>query len=56
MGWDVWAVDEDLMFEVDYMLASDGANSSIRRMMCIPFEGFSFQEFKMIGCDVSALA
>jgi 2-polyprenyl-6-methoxyphenol hydroxylase-like FAD-dependent oxidoreductase len=49
-------VDEELMFEADYVLASDGANSSVRRMMCIPFEGFSFQEFKMIGCDVSALA
>jgi 2-polyprenyl-6-methoxyphenol hydroxylase-like FAD-dependent oxidoreductase len=49
-------VDEDFMFEADYVLASDGANSSVRRMMCIPFEGLSFQEFKMIGCDVSALA
>ena len=48
--------DEDLMFEADYVLASDGANSSVRRMMCIPFEGFSFQELKMIGCDVSSLA
>jgi hypothetical protein len=35
-------VDEDLMFESDYVLASDGANSSVWRMMCIPFEGFSF--------------
>ena len=49
-------VDEDLMFEADYVLASDGTNSSVRRMMCIPFEGFSFQEFKMIGCDVSVLS
>lgn len=49
-------VDEDIMFEADYVLASDGANSTVRRMMCIPFEGFSFQEWKMIGCDVSALA
>jgi 2-polyprenyl-6-methoxyphenol hydroxylase-like FAD-dependent oxidoreductase len=48
-------VDEDLLFEADYVLAADGANSSVRRMMCIPFEGFSFQEWKMIGCDVSAV-
>jgi hypothetical protein len=48
--------DEDLMFEAYYVLASDGANSSVWRMMCIPLEGFSFQEFKMIGCDVSALS
>jgi len=44
--------DEDIMFEADYVLGTDGANSSVRRMMCIPFEGFTFQEWKMIGCDV----
>ena len=44
--------DEDLTFEADYVLGTDGANSSVRRMMCIPFEGFTFQEWKMIGCDV----
>lgn len=44
--------DEDVILEADYVLGTDGANSSIRRMMCIPFEGFTFQEFKMIGCDV----
>jgi 2-polyprenyl-6-methoxyphenol hydroxylase-like FAD-dependent oxidoreductase len=48
-------VDEDIIYEADYVLAADGANSSVRRMMCIPFEGFSFQECKMIGCDVSDL-
>lgn len=47
--------DEDIIFEADYVLAADGANSSVLRMMCIPFEGFSFQEWKMIGCDVSDL-
>jgi 3-(3-hydroxy-phenyl)propionate hydroxylase len=47
-------VDEDIIFEADYVLASDGANSGVRRMMCTPFEGFSFQEYKMIGCDVGA--
>jgi 2-polyprenyl-6-methoxyphenol hydroxylase-like FAD-dependent oxidoreductase len=49
-------VDEDIIFEAEYVLASDGANSSVRRMMCIPFEGFSFQKWKMIGCDVGLLA
>jgi hypothetical protein len=42
-------VDEDIIF---YVLASDGANSRVPRMMCVPFEGFSFQKWKMIGCDV----
>ena len=49
-------VDKDLMFDADHVLASDSANSNVRRMMCIPPERFSFQEFKMTGCDRSALA
>lgn len=48
-------VDEDIIYEADYVLAADGANSSVRRMMCIPFESFSYQEWKMIGYDVSDL-
>ena len=44
--------DEDLIYQADYVLGTDGANSAVRRMMCIPFEGFTYQEWKMIGCDV----
>ena len=38
--------------EADYVLATDGANSAVRRLLCIPFEGFSYREWKMIGSDV----
>ena len=44
--------DADVFFESKYVLAADGANSAIRRMACIPFEGMTYQEFTMIGCDV----
>lgn len=44
--------DADVFFESNYVLGTDGANSAIRRMSCIPFEGMTFQEFTMIGCDV----
>ena len=46
------AQDDDKIFEGDYILATDGANSTVRRMLCIPFEGFTYEEFVMIGCDV----
>jgi 4-nitrocatechol/4-nitrophenol 4-monooxygenase len=45
-------VDADVFFESKYILGTDGANSTIRRMSCIPFEGMTYQEFTMIGCDV----
>jgi hypothetical protein len=45
-------VDEDIIFEADYVLAADGANSNDVH----PFEGFSFQRWKMIGCNVGDLA
>ena len=43
--------DEDVIFEADYLIAADGANSAVRRMLCIPFEGFTYQDFKMVGTD-----
>ena len=44
--------DEDIMLTADWLVGTDGANSTIRRSLCIPFEGFSFTEFTMIGADV----
>ncbi|KAJ9652655.1 hypothetical protein H2198_008090 [Neophaeococcomyces mojaviensis] len=45
-------LDDETFLEAKYVVATDGANSAVRRMSCIPFEGFTFQEFKMIGTDV----
>jgi 2-polyprenyl-6-methoxyphenol hydroxylase-like FAD-dependent oxidoreductase len=48
------ALDQpEMLIQSDYVLATDGANSAVRRMLCIPFEGMTFGlEFKMIGTDV----
>ena len=45
-------LDGDLLFEADYVLGTDGANSAVRRILCIPFEGFTWPDWKMIGTDV----
>lgn len=45
-------LDDDSFLSARYVVATDGANSVVRRMMCVPFEGFTFQDFKMIGTDV----
>ena len=44
--------DEDITYTAKWLVATDGANSSVRRSLCIPFEGFSFTDFNMIGADV----
>ncbi|KAF2103804.1 FAD/NAD(P)-binding domain-containing protein [Rhizodiscina lignyota] len=44
--------DGDLFFEGKYVLGADGNASAVRRMMCIPFDGYTFAEFKMIGMDI----
>ena len=31
---------------------TNGANSTVRRLSCIRFEGFTWNEFRMIGADV----
>jgi len=45
-------LDDETFLEAKYVVATDGANSAVRRMSCIPFEGFTFQEFRMVGTDV----
>lgn len=44
--------DDDTMLTANWLVGADGANSAVRRSLCIPFEGFSFTEFRMIGADV----
>jgi len=44
--------DSDLIFEGDYVLGTDGCNSTVRRLLCIPFEGETFTDFKMITADI----
>lgn len=42
----------ETLIEAQYVLGTDGANSAVRRMLCIPFEGFTYTGWKMIGTDV----
>ncbi len=44
--------DGDLLFRADYVLGIDGANSSVRRIMCIPFGGVTWPDWKMIGTNI----
>ncbi|OCT52421.1 hypothetical protein CLCR_10093 [Cladophialophora carrionii] len=45
------ATDAEMAIEATYVVGADGANSSVRRIMDIPFPGFSYP-WKMIGADV----
>lgn len=45
-------VDGDETFEAQYVIGTDGTNSSVRRIMCIPFDGFTWPDFRMVGTDV----
>lgn len=44
--------DDDIIHTADWVIGTDGANSVVRRSLCIPFEGSSFFDFRMIGADV----
>ena len=42
----------DHILEAQYVVAADGANSAVRRSLCITFDGFTYPNWKMIGTDV----
>ena len=44
--------DDDTFCTADWVVGTDGANSTVRRSLSIPLEGFSFTDFRMIGADV----
>lgn len=46
------ASDDDVIVEADQVIAADGANSTIRNALGIPFEGFTWPNMKMIGADI----
>lgn len=39
-------------FTCDYLVGADGAGSSVRRSQCIPFEGFTWQDFRFVATNV----
>jgi len=46
------ASSDDVIFSADWLLGTDGTNSSVRHCLCIPLEGYSHTKFRMIGADV----
>ncbi|KAG8627709.1 hypothetical protein KVT40_003582 [Elsinoe batatas] len=40
-------------FTGDYLVGADGAGSAVRRSLCIPFEGFTWQDFRFVACNVN---
>ena len=46
------STDSDVVFAASYLLGADGANSTVRRMSLIPFEGFTWPDWKMTGSDI----
>ncbi|KAH8648251.1 hypothetical protein BGZ61DRAFT_277811, partial [Ilyonectria robusta] len=39
-------------FTCDYLVGADGAGSSVRRSLCIPFEGFTWNDFRFVASNV----
>lgn len=44
--------DEDKFVTASWLVGADGARSTVRQSLCIPFEGISFTDFRVIGADV----
>jgi 2-polyprenyl-6-methoxyphenol hydroxylase-like FAD-dependent oxidoreductase len=39
-------------FSCEYLVGADGAGSAVRRSLCIPFEGFTWQDFRFVASNV----
>ncbi len=52
MTWQRSNREQDITYETDYVLASDGAGSTIRRSLCIPFHGYSWPNWKAVSAQV----
>ena len=39
-------------FTCDYLVGADGAGSAVRRSQCIPFEGFTWNDFRFVASNV----
>lgn len=39
-------------FSCDYLIGCDGAGSAVRRSLCVPFEGFTWNDFRFVASNV----
>lgn len=44
--------DDDIYITADWLVGADGSRSAVRRSLCVPFEGYTFTDFRVIGTDV----
>lgn len=44
---------EEVFFTCDYLIGCDGASSAVRRSLCIPFEGFTWTDFRFVASNVN---
>ena len=42
----------ETFFTCDYLIGCDGAGSAVRRSQCIPFEGFTWNDFRFVASNV----
>ncbi|KAF4784581.1 hypothetical protein HER10_EVM0009933 [Colletotrichum scovillei] len=43
----------EVAFTCDYLIGCDGASSAVRRSLCIPFEGFTWTDFRFVASNVN---
>ena len=46
-----YTYDGRLLF-ANYVLGADGIDNSVRRACCIPFEGYTWQDFQIMGAQI----
>ena len=39
--------DPDTILQAKYVVAADGANSAVRRLLCLTFDGFTYPDWKV---------
>lgn len=44
--------EDDIYVTADWLVGCDGSKSAVRRSLCIPFEGKTFSDFRLVGTDV----
>ena len=52
MTWQRSDGEQDITYEADYVLASDGSGSSVRRSLCVPFQGYSWPNWKAVSVQI----
>ncbi|KAG8531291.1 uncharacterized protein KY384_002919 [Bacidia gigantensis] len=52
MTWQRNNALQDITYEASYVVAADGAGSAVRRCLCVPYEGYTWPDWKMLSTHV----